>query len=315
VQIYSIPFTQAEVTQQYNATKHQYLGTGDTYVYSTTVSIPNSTANWTILNGSTVPYCGEFEIYVGGVQQLYYAPNDMIRGRLYSTGTVTVTNGSTTVTGAGGAVWTSSCNGSMFKSADGKFYRVSAVTGATTLTLSSAYAGGTLAGQTYNLYPRMPDRSADATENHGAITWGSNPVGISVELGPLMGESSTPSFIDDPDTQDVLPGAASSDWYVPPDIGVGGSLLTNPLRPFVLILSDTTTLTERQAWVLLGIAFVLLVLVITAKTVRGHHIITGIATGAAIGLCVVQTIFPFYSIIFIIASIFVGAVAERSQSL
>jgi hypothetical protein len=66
VQIYSIPFTQAEVTQQYNATKHQYLGTGDTYVYSTTVSVPDSTANWTFGKDDTTTYIGGMAVDVGG---------------------------------------------------------------------------------------------------------------------------------------------------------------------------------------------------------------------------------------------------------
>jgi hypothetical protein len=278
-------------------------------------SIVDNASPWVFCNSNIMPYVNEIRQYISGVQQLYYAPVDMIRGRTYSTGTVTVTNGDATVTGAGGATWASTQNGSMFKSADGIYYRVASITSNTTLELSTVYAGGTLAGQTYNMYPRMPDRSADATENHGAITWGTNPVGVSISLGPLTGESSAPGFVEEPDTADVLGSGGSSDLFVAPDLSVGGSLLTNPFRPFVLLLSDTTTLTERQAWVLLGIAFVLLVLVITAKTVRGHHILTGIATGGAICVCVVMTIFPLYAIIFIIASIFVGAVAERSPSL
>lgn len=43
-------------------------------------SVPNSSSAWTILDGNTVPYTGSYEHYVGGVRQLYYAPNTMISG-------------------------------------------------------------------------------------------------------------------------------------------------------------------------------------------------------------------------------------------
>jgi len=122
-----------------------------------------------------------------------------------------------------------------------------------------------------------------------------------------------PGVTEEEGTTDILPEAPVSDWFEDPD--VTGSLLTHPLRPFVTIMSDTTTITERQAWTWLGIAFVLLVLGITARSVRGHHIITGVATGAAVGALVAQTIFPLWSLVFIIVAVALGAVAERSPSL
>lgn len=80
VQVYEETFSAADALQQFNATKHLYTGTGDTYVYSTLTTVPDSTADWTILNGTTVPYCGSFTIDVNGVQQLYFAPNTIIIG-------------------------------------------------------------------------------------------------------------------------------------------------------------------------------------------------------------------------------------------
>lgn len=148
----------------------------------------------------------------------------------------------------------------------------------------------------------------------GTLIWGCNPVGVDVSLSSLVAASqpSVGADTDDP-TRDILPEAPSSDWFVEPD--VTGALLTNPLRPLVTIMSESTTLTERQAWTWLGVAFVLLVLGGTARAVRGHHIITGVATGGAIGALVAQTIFPLWTVVFIVIAILVGAVSERSPSL
>ncbi len=158
----------------------------------------------------------------------------------------------------------------------------------------------------------LPDR-AGATQN-GAITWGANPAGVTVTLGGITaGTQPMPGAVAETPTRDILPEAPASDWFIEPD--VSGTLLTNPLRPFVTLLSDTTTLTERQAWTWLGIAFVLAVLMLTAKSVRGHHAITGVATGVAVGACVAQTIFPLWTVVFVVVSIILGAVAERSPSL
>ena len=146
----------------------------------------------------------------------------------------------------------------------------------------------------------------------GTFNWGSNPVAVSLDSLVAASQPSIGADTDDP-TRDILPEAAASDWFETPD--VTGALLTHPLRPFVTIMSDTTTLTERQAWTWLGIAFVLFVLVLTAKSVRGHHLITGVATGAAIGALVTQTIFPLYALVFVIVAILGGIVSERSKSL
>jgi hypothetical protein len=69
----------------------------------------------------------------------------------YATGTVTVTNGSATVSGSGTA-WTSAMVGGNFKGPDGEFYLISAVPAATTLTLGRVYDGTTASGASYTLY-------------------------------------------------------------------------------------------------------------------------------------------------------------------
>ena len=150
--------------------------------------------------------------------------------------------------------------------------------------------------------------------NNGTFTWGTTPAGVAVSLSSLVAESQPSIGATEEDvTRDILPEAGSSDWFVEPD--VSESLLNNPLRPFVTILSDTTTLTERQAWTWLGIAFVLFVLVLSAFSVKGHYIISGVATGVAMGACIAMTIFPLWALVFIIVAIALGAVSERSPSL
>jgi hypothetical protein len=73
----------------------------------------------------------------------------------YSTGTLTVTNGSATVTGSG-TTWDTTTNaevGEYIKLPDSKWYKITAIGGATSITIESTYYGSTLAGQTYIISP------------------------------------------------------------------------------------------------------------------------------------------------------------------
>jgi len=73
-------------------------------------------------------------------------------------------------------------DGGVFVSADGVWYVIDSITDATHLELTAVYGGGTLAGQTYNMYPRLPDRGSDGTANDGRIVWGANDhVEVSVD--------------------------------------------------------------------------------------------------------------------------------------
>lgn len=159
----------------------------------------------------------------------------------------------------------------------------------------------------------LPDRATSAT-NNGTFVWGSNPADIAVSLGSMVSSAQpAPGVSADTPTQDILPEVEVTDWFIEPD--VSGTLQTNPMRPFVTILSDTTTLTELQAWRLLALAAVLFVTVLTAAKVRGHHAITGIVGGASLGGMVALTIFPMWSLVFAIGAVIAGLIAERSPSL
>jgi len=160
----------------------------------------------------------------------------------------------------------------------------------------------------------LPDR-AGAVQN-GAITWGANPAGIAVAMGEMVADSQPSAGAGTvEESLDILPTVAVSDWFVEPAVGVGGALLTNPVRPFVTMMSDNSTITELQAWRFLGFAIVLLVTVVTAWGVRGHYLITGIVCGAAILGMVVLTVFPMWALVFMAFAVVAGLVAERSPTI
>lgn len=71
----------------------------------------------------------------------------------YTTGSVTVTDGSQTVTGSG-TTFTAGMVGRWLEvndGTDGNFYRISAYTGATSITLENYYQGGSGSGKTYRI--------------------------------------------------------------------------------------------------------------------------------------------------------------------
>jgi len=73
----------------------------------------------------------------------------------YSTGTISVTVDSATVTGSGTS-WNTSTNaevGEYIQLPDSKWYRITAIGGATSLTVETAYKGSTASGQTYAISP------------------------------------------------------------------------------------------------------------------------------------------------------------------
>jgi len=158
----------------------------------------------------------------------------------------------------------------------------------------------------------LPDKHGG--DQNGVITWGTNPTGVSVTVGGMT-SSGQPVIGSEVDTStlDLLPVAGGSDWRPTPT--VSAALTANPMRPLVTAVSDNTTLSEYQVWVWFGGIFVVIIFAITASSVRGHHLITGIATSAAIVLMVVWTVFPIWVLPIVILAIWRGLVSERSPSL
>jgi len=86
----------------------------------------------------------------------------------YATGTITLTNDSTTVTGAGGATFTIAMEGRWIRiddpSGDGMWYKIEDFTNSTTLVLDRKYQGDTLAGASY-VIAEIPDIPEEFHEN------------------------------------------------------------------------------------------------------------------------------------------------------
>ncbi len=85
----------------------------------------------------------------------------------YDTGTVAVTNGSTTVTGTGTNFITGAQIGEAFYGPDDKLYEIASITSATVLVLADNYLGSTQSGQGYKIVPTqslVADLASDVTD-------------------------------------------------------------------------------------------------------------------------------------------------------
>jgi hypothetical protein len=76
----------------------------------------------------------------------------------YSTGTISITTNTRTVTGSG-TTFTSSMVGRYLKTSDGLWYEISAFSSTTSITLAKTYEGTTISGATYTIgeVPTIPD--------------------------------------------------------------------------------------------------------------------------------------------------------------
>lgn len=83
-----------------------------------------------------------------------YPPHQFSVSGPYATGTVTVTNGSATVTGVG-TDFTGRAGQVFQKSGDSNYYWIDSVASATSMTLKAAYIGTTAAGASYNIHTVM----------------------------------------------------------------------------------------------------------------------------------------------------------------
>ena len=165
----------------------------------------------------------------------------------------------------------------------------------------------------------LPDRSASA--NNGVITWGSNPLGVSVTVSSLVASSQPPVSVPTLSPRDVLPVVGTSDWYS--DNTVGGTASTNPLSPIVSSAAEiwnafgTTQVNEIQLWRLFGFIVFMGIVVPVAFTVRHHQFLTGVvACALLIGMVIWNSdIFPGWLVAVAVSCLVAGLVAERSPVL
>ena len=159
----------------------------------------------------------------------------------------------------------------------------------------------------------LPNRLLPGSHD-GTITWGTNPTGVNVTLGSLTApESTVTTEEEEGGYQGAMHNVGVTDWFLEPDVGT--KLAAHPLRPLVTIWSDNSTVTEVQAWRFLGLALLLLITVVAAVIVRGHLLIAGLACGGTIALLVQQTVWPGWTLVFIIPAIIAGVMAERTPSI
>jgi hypothetical protein len=93
----------------------------------------------------------------------------------YKTGTITVTNGSTTVTGSG-TQWIANAGvGEALYAPDGRLYEITNIASDTSITIAPAYLGSTASGQAYTFVPSqsyirdLASQAADLVNNYSTI--------------------------------------------------------------------------------------------------------------------------------------------------
>lgn len=179
--------------------------------------------------------------YVGGC--LFIGGGYIYAGSLksapYSTGTVSVTNGSKTVTGSG-TTWNTLVDaGMLLQLGNGRVYPVASINSTTSLTLRDAYEGSTASGQSYTLHNIYKITAADPYEaaTHYAA----------VENRLVWNDGERIRF-----SKTILDGgphtySATEDWHELPD----GSLVTGiaPIGNLTLIF------TTAGIWTLRGAAY------------------------------------------------------------
>ncbi len=150
---------------------------------------------------------------------------------------------------------------------------------------------------------------------NGEFTFGTNPALLTAIMGSIVssGEVGVGAALTTT-PRDILPPVSAPDMFG--DGTVSGAILTNPVRPFVTMISDNTTLVEIQVWRWLGFMLWLFVVVAVGKTMRGHQGITAIVAGAIlIGLVALDhNIFPWWLLLFSIGLFIAGGIAERTPS-
>lgn len=162
----------------------------------------------------------------------------------------------------------------------------------------------------------LPNSLNPGTYN-GAITWGTNPAGITATLGALIsGTQPSPGAVTTIPSPDLLPtNAGGTNWFGEPD---ETELHANPFYEVVKFASETTgltTFTETQVWRFFGIWFVLLLTAAAAIIVRGHLLVASVICCAAIWFMVHLTIFPLVILVALVPVLLVGLVMERSPSV
>lgn len=155
----------------------------------------------------------------------------------------------------------------------------------------------------------LPDRAG--TED-GVITWGANPAGIAVSMGPLVSDDQPipppePGQIVPP--PDVTGPSAQPGW-----IDGCAELPAHPFYPIVSLISTQMNIPLCLVWIILATLILLLIMVVSYRYAP-HQIITALAGGSWAGFCYSMGIYPFW-VMFIFGVMAVAVViGERSPTI
>ena len=198
-------FTDAgERTIVANASDFGVLDTDDTSILNLGGPGLDTPATYCFLNGY---------LFIGGG----YIYGGSRKTANYTTGTIALTNGSTTVTGSGTAFLANVDAGMLLQIGNERVYVVASVNSDTSLTLRDTYAGTTTGSTAYTLTPFYTITSADPYEDVAApwacanrLVWGVNNL---LKFAPVDAPHSVgvDDFHELPEGAQILGGAAVGD--------------------------------------------------------------------------------------------------------
>ena len=285
-------------------------------------SVPDNANDWTIAHNNVIPYMEYYKHTVGVTLIAHYQPITIVA----NTGEAGTVDSGTTTTLVDAVLTQANDYWNLARliitdttddlAPKGETAVITSFTAADDTLHFAALTAALEAGDTYTVdFGTLLDREGVAQD--GIITWGVNPDGVTATLSSMVssGQPSIGGDIAGEPPSDVLPLVETSDWFG--DGTVSGATLTNPLRPFITMVSDNTTLAEIQVWRWMGVALLLFVTVATAKVLRGHQGITAIIVAACLGGMVSfdHSIFPLWLLVMVVVMLIGGVVAERSPSL
>lgn len=142
----------------------------------------------------------------------------------YETGTVTVTNGSTTIQGDS-TVWTAAMVGRKFRlGSQNAFYRIAAYVSATELTLEAPFQGDSDSDETYSIYQDEYRLRADVDAQHFSREIQSGVALVDLDPGDFDVNFPTPQAFGDP--RAIVPIGSRKDTYSTGTVAASSKTIT-----------------------------------------------------------------------------------------
>lgn len=157
----------------------------------------------------------------------------------------------------------------------------------------------------------LPDRAG--TAQNGAITWGANPAGIAIDMGPLVSEgqppiTATPEYPVTPVPD--MTGESGQPGWTPTQ----PTLPDNPFYPLVEMVGNQMNIPIWLVWVILALLILLLIMLVSYKYAP-HQIITALAGGGWSAFMYSMGIFPFWVMFIFAAMALAVIIGERTPTV